>query len=248
MPATHAVAALLLSLAAALHTQHSAALSAPRRRVTRRAFAATVLAAAAPRPATAAGNARDRFVELVQARAPTKEIDDAVDALPAQPAIGDSFARMARGKWRVVHAPHIKNILGRLLGSRFDVLYDIGVDGGDGGPMESNVKYAGFWGEGYLSTRGTWRRDGDRCVLDWRDGWWDPGATQPSSDPAASYASETIRPMARAGFIPLFATFPVDYLDEDLCVFVFPLFGTRIVAVREGSLIAQNLSEIVVTD
>ena len=54
--------------------------------------------------------------------------------------------------------------------------------------------------------------------------------------------------MARAGFIPLFATFPVDYLDEDLCVFIFPLFGTRIVAVREGSLIAQNLSEIVVTD
>ena len=119
---------------------------------------------------------------------------------------------------------------------------------GDGGPMESNVKYAGFWGEGYLSTRGTWRRDGDRCVLDWRDGWWDPGATQPSSDPADSYAAETIRPMARAGFIPLFATFPVDYLDEDLCVFVFPLFGTRIVAVREGSSIAQDLSGIVVTD
>ena len=48
--------------------------------------------------------------------------------------------------------------------------------------------------------------------------------------------------------ILLFAMFPVDYLDEDLCVFVFPLFGTRIVAVREGSSIAQNLSEIVVTD
>ena len=247
MPATHAVAALLLSLAAALHTQHTAALSSPRRHVTRRAVAATVLAAAAPRPATAAGNARDQFVELVQARAPTKEIDDAVDALPAQPAVGSSFARLAKGRWRVVHAPHIKNILGRLLGSRFDVVYDIGVSG-DGGPMESNVKYAGFWGEGYLSTRGTWRRDGDRCVLDWRDGWWDPGATQPSSDPAASYAAETIRPMARAGFIPLFATFPVDYLDEDLCVFVFPLFGTRIVAVREGSTIARDLSQIIVTD
>ena len=39
------------------------------------------------------------------------------------------------------------------------MFYDIGVDG-DGGPMTSNVKYAGFWGEGYLSTRGTWRRDG----------------------------------------------------------------------------------------
>ena len=248
MPAIHAVAALLLSHAAALHTQHSAALSAPRRHVTRRAFAATVLAAAAPRPATAAGNARDRFVELVQARAPTKEIDDAVDALPARPAIGDSFARLAKGRWRVVHAPHIKNILGRLLGSRFDVVYDIGAVEGEGGPIESNVQYAGFWGEGYLSTRGRWRRDGDRCVLDWRDGWWDPGATQPSPDPADSYAAETIRPMARAGFIPLFATFPVDYLDEDICVFVFPLFGTRIVAVREGNSIARELRDIVVTD
>ena len=127
------------------------------------------------------------------------------------------------------------------------MVYDIGVEG-DGGPMTSNVKYAGFFGEGYLSTRGTWRRDGDRCVLDWRDGWWDPGAARPSADPADSYASETIRPLARAGFIPLFATFPVDYLDEDLCVFVFPLFGTRIVAVREGSPIAQDLSEIIVTD
>ena len=63
-----------------------------------------------------------------------------------------------------------------------------------------------------------------------------------------STQAETIRPMARAGFIPLFATFPVDYLDEDLCVFVFPLFGTRIVAVREGSAIARDLREIVVTD
>ena len=236
-----------LLLTTALHG--TAALSAaPRRHVTRRAFAASCVLAAAPQPATADAGARDRFVELVQARAPTKEIDDAVDALPAQPAIGDSFARLAKGRWRVVHAPHIKNILGRLLGSRFDVVYDIGVEGGDGGPMESNVKYDGFWGEGYLSTRGTWRRDGDCCVLDWRDGWWDPGATQPSSDPAASYAAETVLPMARAGFIPLFATFPVDYLDEDLCVFVFPLFGTRIVAVREGSSIARDLSGIVVTD
>ena len=146
MVATHAAAMMLISQAVALHTQHSAALSAPRGPVTRRAFAASCVLAAAPRPATAAGNARDQFVELVQARAPTKEIDDAVDALPAQPAIGDSFARLAKGRWRVVHAPHIKNILGRLLGSRFDVVYDIGVDGGDGGPMESNVKYNGFWG------------------------------------------------------------------------------------------------------
>ena len=161
-----------LLLTTALHgTGALAPLSAPRRHVTRRAFAASCVLAATPEPATAAGNARDRFVELVQARAPTKEIDDAVDALPAQPAVGDSFARLAHGRWRVVHAPHIKNILGRLLGSRFDVLYDIGVDG-DGGPMTSNVQYAGLWGEGYLSTRGTWRRDGDRCVLDWRDGWW----------------------------------------------------------------------------
>ena len=197
--------------------------------------------------ALAPASARDRFAELVQSRAPTSQIDAAVDALPGEKGVGARFAELARGRWRVVHAPHIKSILGRLLGSRFDVVYDIGVEG-DGGPMTSNVKYAGFFGEGYLSTRGTWRRDGDRCVLDWRDGWWDPGADKPSADPAESYASETIRPMARAGFIPLFATFPVDYLDEDLCVFVFPLFGTRIVAVREGSSIARELRDIVVTD
>lgn len=232
-------------------TTQTAAL-APTRHVTRRLFAATVVVAAAPKPATAdttaGANARDRFAELVRTRAPTKQIDAAVDALPARPAVADTFARLARGRWRVVHAPHIKKILGRLLGSRFDVAYDLGVDG-DGGSIESNVKYAsGIFGEGYLSTRGRWRRDGDRCVLDWADGWWDPGAAKPSVDPADSYAAETIRPMARAGFIPLFATFPVNYLDEDMCVFVFPLFGTRIVAVREGSALAKIVGDVVVTD
>ena len=97
-----------LLLTTALHG--TAALSAaPRRHVTRRTFAASCVLAAA-QPATAAAT-RATAVELVQARAPTSQIDAAVDALPAQPAVGDSFARLAKGRWRVVHAPHIKNIL-----------------------------------------------------------------------------------------------------------------------------------------
>ena len=36
-----------------------------------------------------------------------------------------------------------------------------------------------------------------------------------------------------------FANFPVRYLDADLCVFVFPLSNTRIVAVREGGALGS---------
>ena len=60
----------------------------------------------------------------------------------------------------------------------------------------------------------------DRCVLDWRDGWWDPGADKPSADPAASYAAETIRPMARAGFIPYLRRFQWIIWMSTLCVCV----------------------------
>ena len=40
--------------------------------------------------------------------------------------------------------------------------------------------------------------------------------------------------LGTAGFVSAFANFPVKYLDRDVCVFVFPLSGTRIMAVREG--------------
>ena len=54
-------------------------------------------------------HARDRFVSS-QARAPTKEIDDAVDARPLSQLSAIASGWLARGRWRVVHAPHIKNI------------------------------------------------------------------------------------------------------------------------------------------
>ena len=102
--------------------------------------------------------------------------------------------------------------------------------------MESNVKYAGFWGEGYLvdaGERGAARRQHAAFWIGETAGGTRAQISRPPTRPT-SYASETIRPMARAGFTTL-RDVPRRDTDEHLCVFVFPLFGTRIVAVREGS-------------
>ena len=121
-------------------------------------------------------------------------------------------------------------MLGTLLQTTFDVEYVLD----DAGAIASHVRYEGLFGTGWLSTRGRVRSDGaSRVALDWDDGWWDPDADA-WGEPEASYGADWVRPLARRGVIPQLATFPVEYLDADLCSFVFPITGTRIVAVREG--------------
>ena len=47
-------------------------------------------------------------------------------------------------------------------------------------------------------------------------------------------ARAAVSALGRLGFINAFANFPVRYLSADACLFVFPLSGTRILAVKEG--------------
>ena len=51
---------------------------------------------------------------------------------------------------------------------------------------------------------------------------------------AATWIFRRDRRTPQVGFIPQLAVFPVEYLDADLCSFVFQVTGTRIVCVREG--------------
>ena len=93
-----------------------------------------------------------------------------------------------------VHAPHIKKLLGTVTGASFDVRYIIG----DAGAISSHVRYDGsLVGTGWLSTRGSVRSGGEGAVvLDWTDGWIDPGAER-WGEPERSSGAEWVRPLAR---------------------------------------------------
>lgn len=164
-------------------------------------------------------------------------IDAVLDGLRAvnptpQPGSTASFAPLAPGTWRVAHAPHIAK-LSTLVGARFDpILYLLQGDGS----ITSHVKYSWLGAaDGWLSTIGRYGSiDGSTSFVQWDDAWWEPGATRPADDPAAGAMAPVVSGLGKLGFISAFANFPVEYLDADLCVFVFPFSQTRIAAVRMG--------------
>jgi len=186
----------------------------------------TLLSTPAPPPVAASDAAR------------SDSIDALLDALcplnpTPRPGSTEGFAPLAAGRWRVAFAPHIAK-LSALGGVRFDpIIYALRPDGS----IESNVRYTWLGGlSGWLSTRGRYgSRDEDQVsYVEWEDAWWNPGADAPSADPADGAFAPLVSAMGTAGFVSAAANFPVKYLDRDLCVFVFPLSGTRILAVREG--------------
>eukprot|EP00457_Paulinella_chromatophora_P004944 gb/GEZN01004957.1/.p1 GENE.gb/GEZN01004957.1/~~gb/GEZN01004957.1/.p1 ORF type:complete len:459 (-),score=28.25 gb/GEZN01004957.1/:495-1793(-) len=190
----------------------------------------------------------DRIKALLQDPASDRKlIDSAVAAvvynkdLVPDPAILTGFAR---GRWRVRHAPHMQ-MLGKVLGGvKFDpVVYDFG-NGDVGGEVPKNgltsfAYYDGWVGKGWLATRGTWslsRWTGASSVeIFWEDIWWNPGGNKaPSEDPKSGTAASIVSALGRAGFIPGISKFPINYCDEDLCIFTFALSGTCIVAEKVG--------------
>lgn len=174
-------------------------------------------------------------------KARSQAIDDLLDRLCAlnptpRPGSTAAFAPLAEGTWRVAFAPHIAK-LSTLAGVTFDpILYKLDGDGN----IESNVRYTqktppfGVH-DGWLSTRGGYgsRDETETAFVAWQEAWWNPGADAPSANSADGALASFVNTVGRAGFVSAFANFPVRYLDRDLCVFVFPLSNTRIVAVRQ---------------
>lgn len=209
---------------------------------------APAIASAAP-----SARARDALLEALRQKLRTPSLPplsagegerlDALDVLVSdlvllnptpKPGSTLGFAPLAAGRWRVAFAPHITKLSALAL-ARFDPIYYV-LDGRGG--IESNVQYSWLGGvlRGWLSTRGSYgSRDEDEVsYVEWDSAWWDPGADRPSRDAADGFAAPIVSALGGAAFISAFANFPVKYLDRDVCVFVFPLSGTRIVAVREG--------------
>lgn len=154
----------------------------------------------------------------------TEECESILDSLP--PTIPGDLSSPARGVWKVAYAPHIEKVRPLV---RFDpILYDFV----DDGRLESHVRYESkIFGTGWLSTRGIFETDDTTATIEWNDAWVDPGSDTFSPDP--SFLPNIVTPLARLGFVKAFSTFPVQYLDKDLCVFLFPLTKTRIVAFKQ---------------
>lgn len=159
-----------------------------------------------------------------------------------RPGTVQGFGSLSAGLWRVAHAPHIAKLSG-LVGSVFDpILYDLAAPtvSRGGGDIQSHVRYSLLGGvlKGWLSTSGEYNtEDGDSVSrVDWSNAWWDATALDEwSQNPADSTAAPVVSYLGKLGFVSAFAKFPVQYLDPDMCVFVFPLSGTRILALRVGS-------------
>ena len=120
-----------------------------------------------------------------------------------------------------------------IAGTRFDpILYNLARDGS----IVSNVRYSTIGGlKGWLSTSGSFgSRDDATSFVEWDDAWWQPGDAEAPGGVEDGFAAPVVSALGRLGFVNAFANFPVKYLDADLCVFVFPLSNTRIVAVRDG--------------
>eukprot|EP00933_Yihiella_yeosuensis_P072250 TRINITY_DN805_c0_g2_i1.p1 TRINITY_DN805_c0_g2~~TRINITY_DN805_c0_g2_i1.p1 ORF type:complete len:329 (+),score=24.71 TRINITY_DN805_c0_g2_i1:50-1036(+) len=159
-----------------------------------------------------------------------------------QPGAFPGFGPLAAGRWRVAHAPHIAK-LSALVGAVFDpILYDLESPDSSrgGGPIQSHVRYSLFGGQfrGWLSTDGDYGTEDGNTVsrVDWKEAWWDATSSEVwSKNPEESTLAPFVSALGKLGFVSGFAKFPVQYLDDDLCIFVFPLSGTRILAIRAGS-------------
>lgn len=125
----------------------------------------------------------------------------------------------------MVYAPHIET-LQRLGRTKFDPIgYDL-----SGDTIVSNVGYESFFGKGWLNAAGTFSSVDDTVTrIDFDDFSWNVGKDQPSLADNESVLPALIRGIGRAGFLPSISQFPVEYLDNDLCIFKFPPLGVRIV-------------------
>jgi hypothetical protein len=139
------------------------------------------------------------------------------------------------GTWQICFAPHIR-VLSRLLQTDFDVLYIFQPNQ----MLLSNVRYtSSLFGSGHLSTNGSYTLQATEagkqvCKIKWNRIWWDVSDDAPTleGDIDKHILPTVIQVVGKAAFVEGVSVFPVQYLDQDLCVFLFRLLGTRICAKR----------------
>ena len=128
-------------------------------------------------------------------------------------------------------------IIGKLLLTEFTPEYHFDASG----KTSSFVRYESrVFGNGYLNADGTYdsTEDGKSLLIDFKRFWVDLNTDTPSTVPASNQqglqgvAASLVQNLGVAAFFKPLSTYPVLYLDSDLCVFEFPPLGVRIAAER----------------
>jgi len=172
------------------------------------------------------------------------------------PGLQEAFQIVSQGTWKVIYAPHMTTIAG-LFGGSFDVQYTLNSNG----TMESHARYHfPIVGKGFLSVSGTYSSvDANVSRVDFDKAWVkaisnndysneEATSTGKDNQPYMSldevpngFLKDFINALGNTFFIEQFSVFPVSYLDDDLIVFVFPLLGTRICAMKIHSTEKKNI-------
>jgi len=171
---------------------------------------------------------------------PSREKDDWVTQLEetsspiADAGLEKNYRKVAKGLWRVSHAPHIRNLVEPLLLSEFDVYYDLGRK--REGEIQSFVKFRfkPLNLRGHLNAAGTYQEiDKDTASISWASIWLDL-EEEPTSviEREKHILPNAVQPIGKAAFIQAVSVFPINYLSEDLIIFTFKLLGTKIVAYK----------------
>ncbi|OEU07951.1 hypothetical protein FRACYDRAFT_196982 [Fragilariopsis cylindrus CCMP1102] len=153
---------------------------------------------------------------------------------------------IAVGKWKVIYAPHISTAA-NILNGKFDVQYDLFYDEKeeeDGSASTAVVVSHAYYdfpiiGKGYLSVSGTYG-------IDFNKAWIKPiskSKSQEEESQSQPYASlkdvpdslmkTIINEIGKRAFVESVAVFPVSFLDSNMIVFEFQLFGTKICACKQ---------------
>jgi hypothetical protein len=164
---------------------------------------------------------------------------------------------IAVGKWKVIYAPHISTAA-NILNGKFDVQYDLFNDDKDGSTIVSHAYYDfPIIGKGYLSVSGTYgsvltdemKGDNNEAAtareyyskVDFNKAWIKPISQSQSqeepyeslNDVPDSIIKTIINEIGKRAFVESVAIFPVSFLDSNMIVFEFQLFGTKICAYKQ---------------
>eukprot|EP00639_Heterosigma_akashiwo_P037454 CAMPEP_0194710276 /NCGR_PEP_ID=MMETSP0296-20130528/2883_1 /TAXON_ID=39354 /ORGANISM="Heterosigma akashiwo, Strain CCMP2393" /LENGTH=315 /DNA_ID=CAMNT_0039607895 /DNA_START=104 /DNA_END=1051 /DNA_ORIENTATION=+ len=142
-----------------------------------------------------------------------------------------------KGVWSVCFAPHIYTLSKIFLTEFKPIEYHLL----PGNSIESYVRYSNpLIGAGWLNAAGSIDvRDDMSVKITFDNFWWDIQTSEPRSletflqDFRTSPPSATdvlVQNIGKAGFLESFSIFPLQYLDETLCIFEFPPLGVKIVA------------------
>ena len=133
------------------------------------------------------------------------------------------------GTWRLLYAPHLV-VLSTLFLSKIDVSYDFQ----KGNSIQANVKYRSpVFQKGWLnSSGGIGLTEPKKAMVSFDKFWVDVGEMEKPM--SGDNLNPVVNFLGKILFFETIATFPVLYLDKDICIFRFPPLFSNLCARRSN--------------